>query len=84
MAKEDVPEEREVEVAEEEEEVYEDEEVAVCTECKTQQTERYVLGNPFYGQGKVPCQYCTAPIVYTRRSQLASTLASIDRNRGLA
>lgn len=61
-----------------------DEEIAVCTECKSDQNVQKLIRNPFFQQGgRIPCQYCGGLVIITRRDRRADSLKQVDRERGL-
>jgi DNA-directed RNA polymerase subunit RPC12/RpoP len=61
-----------------------DEEIAVCTECKSDQNVQKLIRNPFFQQGgRIPCQYCSGLVIITKRELRDQSLKQTDRQRGL-
>lgn len=61
-----------------------DDVIAVCSECKSDQSDSYVERNPFYQQGgSIPCQYCKGIVIIMDRRDREAALRQIDRERGL-
>jgi len=60
---------------------YEDDDVvAVCTECHSDQKDQYINNSPFGDQA--PCQYCGGVITVTRKQDRDRNLKRIDGQRG--
>lgn len=61
-----------------------DEEIAVCTECKSDQNVQRLIKNPFFQQGgRIPCQYCNGLVIIVRRENRDQALKRVDRDRGI-
>ena len=61
-----------------------DDVIGVCSECKSDQTERYMINNKFAQAGMpVPCKFCGGIVVITYRETRDSTLDSSDKSRGI-
>lgn len=58
----------------------EDDAVGVCTECKSDQPDKYMMNSPFE---QPPCKFCGAPTVVVMRSSREQALRQIDRERGI-
>lgn len=58
----------------------EDPAVGVCTECKSDQPDRYMNNSPFQ---QPPCKYCGAPTVVVLKAYRDDALAQVDRDRKL-
>lgn len=58
--------------------------IAVCSECRSDQAESYILKNPFYQQGgAIPCQWCSGIVMIVDRVDREAALNQIDRERGI-
>lgn len=61
-----------------------DEEVAVCTECHSDQPDQYIIKNIFFQQGgEIPCKYCSGLVIITTRSNRKRAINRRNRERGL-
>lgn len=62
----------------------EDEVIAICTECKSEQNPAKVEKNLFYRSGgAIPCQFCSGIVMLVDRGDKENALKQIDRERGL-
>lgn len=62
----------------------EDEVVFVCTECKSDQPEQYIMKNSFAAAGlPVPCRFCGGVSILTTRAERDRSLEISDRKRGM-
>lgn len=58
--------------------------VPICSECKSQQTERYMDRNPFAQEGKpTPCQYCGGIVVVMYRKDKQDALNAMNQERNI-
>lgn len=61
-----------------------DEEIATCTECHSDQNIQRLLRNPFFQQGgAIPCQYCGGIVQVVRKDRREQALKQADRERGV-
>lgn len=61
-----------------------DDVIGVCSECKSDQPERYMYNSPFAQEGKpVPCKYCGGVVIITYREVRDSSLEGSDKSRGI-
>ena len=61
-----------------------DDVIGVCSECKSDQPDQYMMNSPFAQEGKpVPCKYCGGVVIVTYRETRDDALRGIDRERGL-
>jgi hypothetical protein len=61
-----------------------DDVVGVCSECKSDQPERYMMNSPFAQAGKpVPCKYCGGVVIIAYREIRNEALDGSDRSRGI-
>jgi len=61
-----------------------DDVIGVCSECKSDQPDRYMYNSPFARDGKpVPCKYCGGVVIITYRETRDSSLDGSDRSRGI-
>jgi DNA-directed RNA polymerase subunit RPC12/RpoP len=61
-----------------------DDVIGVCSECKSDQPERYMYNSPFAQEGKpVPCKYCGGVVIITYRETRDSSLKGSDKSRGI-
>ena len=61
-----------------------DDVIGVCSECKSDQPERYMDNSPFAQEGKpVPCKYCGGVVIITYREVRDSSLEGSDKSRGI-
>lgn len=61
-----------------------DDVVGVCSECKSDQPDRYMYKSPFAQEGKpVPCKYCGGVVIITYRETRDSALDGSDKSRGI-
>lgn len=58
----------------------EDDAVGVCTECKSDQPDKYMENSPFQ---QPPCKYCGAPTIVVMKSHREAALKQMDRDRKL-
>ena len=59
--------------------------IAVCSECHSDNPDRYVENNPHYKAGNsVPCRYCGGVLIIVDRASRDLSLNQRDRERGLA
>jgi hypothetical protein len=56
----------------------EEEAVGVCSECKSDQPDHYMMNSPF---NQPPCKYCGAPTIVVLKSDRDAALAQVDRDR---
>lgn len=62
-----------------------DDVIGVCSECKSDQPERYMMNSPFAHAGNsVPCRYCGGVVIITYRETRDGSLDSSDRSRGIS
>lgn len=62
-----------------------DDVIGVCSECKSDQPERYMMNSPFAQAGNpVPCKYCGGVVIITYRETRNESLDSSDRSRGIS
>ena len=60
-----------------------DDVIGVCSECHSDQPERYMINSPFAQEGKnVPCVYCGGVVIITYRETRNEALDQSDNNRG--
>ncbi len=58
--------------------------IGVCSECKSDQPERYMFNSPFAQEGKpVPCKYCGGVVIITYRETRDEALDGSDKSRGI-
>ena len=61
-----------------------DDVIGVCSECKSDQPERYMFNSPFAQEGKpVPCKYCGGVVIITYRETRDQALEGSDKSRGV-
>lgn len=61
-----------------------DDVIGVCSECKSDQPNRYMENSPFAQEGKqVPCKYCGGVVIITYRESRNEALDGSDRSRGV-
>lgn len=61
-----------------------DDVIGVCSECKSDQPERYMFNSPFAQEGKpVPCKYCGGVVIITYRQTRDQALEGSDKSRGV-
>jgi DNA-directed RNA polymerase subunit RPC12/RpoP len=61
-----------------------DDVIGVCSECKSDQPERYMVNSAFAQAGKpVPCKYCGGVVIITYRETRDQALNGSDNLRGL-
>lgn len=61
-----------------------DDEVATCTECHSDQNIQKLLRNPFFHQGgAIPCHYCGGIVKIVRKDKRDAALKQADRERGI-
>lgn len=61
-----------------------DDVIGVCSECKSDQPERYMFNSPFAQGGKpVPCKYCGGVVIITYRETRDQALEGSDKSRGV-
>jgi len=61
-----------------------DDVIGVCSECKSDQPDRYMMSNPFAQEGKpVPCKYCGGVVIITYREIRDESLDRSDNSRGI-
>lgn len=61
-----------------------DDVIGVCSECKSDQPNAYMVRSPFAQDGKpVPCKYCGGVVVITYRETRDQALDGSDKSRGL-
>lgn len=61
-----------------------DDVVGVCSECKSDQPDSYMMRSPFAQEGKpVPCKYCGGVVIITYREVRDSALDNSDKSRGI-
>jgi len=61
-----------------------DDVIGVCSECHSDQPERYMYNSPFAQEGKpVPCKYCGGVVIITYRETRDSALRDSDSGRGI-
>jgi DNA-directed RNA polymerase subunit RPC12/RpoP len=62
-----------------------DDVIGVCSECKSDQTMKYMTNSPFAQSGQaVPCQYCGGIVIITYREIRNESLDQSDKNRGVS
>lgn len=62
-----------------------DDVIGVCSECKSDQTDKYMTNSPFAQAGQsVPCQYCGGVVIITYRETRNNSLDQSDKNRGVS
>lgn len=62
----------------------EDEVIGVCSECKSDQPEKYMYNSPFAQEGKsVPCKFCGGVVIITYRHIRNRALDGSDKSRGI-
>jgi DNA-directed RNA polymerase subunit RPC12/RpoP len=60
-----------------------DDVIGVCSECQSDQPNRYMVNSPFAQEGKnVPCKYCGGVVIITYRETRDDALDQSDNNRG--
>lgn len=58
--------------------------IGVCSECKSDQPEKYMISSPFAQEGKsVPCKYCGGVVIITYRETRDQSLDRSDNSRGI-
>lgn len=58
--------------------------VGVCSECHSDQPDKYMYGSPFAQEGKpVPCKYCGGVVIITYREIRNEALKDSDGGRGI-
>lgn len=58
--------------------------VGVCSECKSDQPDKYMFNSPFAQEGKpVPCKYCGGVVIITYRETRNQALNDSDKGRGI-
>lgn len=58
--------------------------IGVCSECKSDQPDRYMFNSPFAQEGKpVPCKYCGGVVIITYRQTRDQALEGSDKSRGV-
>lgn len=61
-----------------------DDVIGVCSECKSDQPDKYMMSSPFAQEGKpVPCKYCGGVVIITYRETRDDSLNRSDNNRGI-
>mgnify|MGYP006283035521 FL=1 len=61
-----------------------DDVIGVCSECKSDQPDRYMYNSPFAQEGKpVPCKYCGGVVIITYRQTRDEALEGSDKSRGI-
>jgi len=61
-----------------------DDVIGVCSECNSDQPERYMYNSPFAQEGKpVPCKYCGGVVIITYREIRDSAIEDSNRGRGI-
>lgn len=61
-----------------------DDVIGVCSECKSDQPDRYMYNSPFAQEGKpVPCKYCGGVVIITYRENRDESLENSDKSRGI-
>ena len=61
-----------------------DDVIGVCSECKSDQPDRYMFNSPFAQEGKpVPCKYCGGVVLITYRQTRDQALEGSDKSRGV-
>lgn len=61
-----------------------DDVIGVCSECKSDQPDAYMMKNPFAQAGSpVPCKYCGGVVIITYRETRDEALKGSDRTRGI-
>jgi len=59
-------------------------EVAVCTECHSDQNVQRLIKNPFFQQGgAIPCQLCGGIVKIVRKDRRKAALDQSDQERGI-
>jgi DNA-directed RNA polymerase subunit RPC12/RpoP len=62
----------------------EDDVIGVCSECKSDQPDAYMMRSAFAQAGSpVPCKYCGGVVIITYRETRNQALKGSDRTRGL-
>jgi len=62
-----------------------DDVIGVCSECHSDQSEAYMMRNPFAQSGQsVSCQYCGGVVIITYRETRDSALNQSDQGRGIS
>jgi DNA-directed RNA polymerase subunit RPC12/RpoP len=62
-----------------------DDVVGVCSECKSDQPDRYMENSPFAQAGSsVPCKYCGGVVIIVYREARNEALGGSDRSRGIS
>lgn len=58
--------------------------IAVCSECKSDNPDSYVENNPFYKQGgAIPCKFCGGILIITERGNRENALRRMDTQRAI-
>ena len=61
-----------------------DDVIGVCSECKSDQPEKYMYNSPFAQEGKsVPCKFCGGVVIITYRQTRNRALDGSDKSRGI-
>lgn len=61
-----------------------DDVIGVCSECKSDQPEKYMINSPFAQEGKsVPCKFCGGVVIITYRETRDRSLNDSDKGRGI-
>lgn len=61
-----------------------DDVIGVCSECKSDQPEKYMVNSPFAQEGKpVPCKFCGGVVIITYREIRNRALDDSDKGRGI-
>lgn len=62
-----------------------DDVVGVCSECNSDQPDKYMYASPFAQQGSsVPCKFCGGVVVITYRESRDQTIDQSNRSRGIS
>jgi hypothetical protein len=62
-----------------------DDVIGLCTDCGSDQPERYMYSSPFSQQGNSPpCKYCGGVVVVTYRENKMKTLMQSKKSRGIS
>lgn len=61
-----------------------DDVIGVCSECKSDQPDSYMMKSPFAQAGSpVPCRYCGGVVIITYRETRDEAIKGSDRSRGI-